>query len=565
MKTKVLALAAAVAVAGTLFTGCSGNIGKTYETTLLEKGELINSVTASGTINSSNSVKVYSSGTTAVEEIFVEVGDKVKEGDLLALLDTTSIENAILQQQTLMEEKGTSTEYSLSESDKAYQDALKKYEAGETPELVTARRSVEAAEKSVKDAKADFEQAKKLLAENKDAQLVSLRQTVTSLEDKLKDAQKELQDCKTVIFMESYPEMKQYEKTLSDAKIAQEADSSPETSEALRKAQIARNEAFTSTELLYQDKQTTLEKAVDECKKALANAEENLSLAYDGKTIELDNYEKRVTDAEDSLEKAKESLALTEKTILESLDKLKDSAEKNHELSATELDQLNLDNLKKQLEDCEVKATADGTITEVKAEVGSSGAGLLFVVEDIDSLELDFSVKEMDINLIDVGMEVIVTCNAAGDKEYSGKVLSISPTAKTSANGAINFDVKVAVDNPDDSIKVGMTAKAKIVYERKGDVFTVSYDMIHTDDDDNSYVFTYEAGKEEGTTVAKKIPVTVGSRSDYSCEISGDGLTEGMELLNMIGELEDGENIKLMEKEEESSSGDEKETTAEAE
>ena len=560
MKTKVMALAAAVVVAGTLFTSCSGGTGPLYDYTVLEKGELVNSVSATGTIKSSDSVKVYSSGSTSVEEIFVEVGDTVKEGELLALLDSTAIEKSILQQQTSMEEKGTSTELNLNEGDKAYTDALRKYEAGENIELVTAERAVETAEKALRSAQDNYDKAKTLLAEDKDAQIVAQKQSLTALKEKLADAEKELQDCKTTIFMQNYPEMEEYEKALSDAKTAQLSSEIPESADAVAKAQLARNEAFTKAEKLWAQKREDLEKSITDIKKSIANTEETLDLVYDGKNIELDEYKKRITDAEDALKTAKESLELTEKSVLDGIEKLKDSADKNRTLSATELDKLTLESLQKQLEDCEVKATSGGTVTQVNAEVGGTGTGMLFVIEDIDNLELEFSVKEMDINSIDVGMEVIVTCNAAGDKEYSGNVVSISPTAKANSNGAINFDVKVSVDNPDEDIKVGMTAKAKIVYERKTDILTVSYDMIKTDEDDNSFVFTYEAGEAEGTYVAKQIPVTIGAKSDYSCEISGDGLTEGMELLNMISELNDGDPIMLMPKEGEEESSEETST-----
>lgn len=62
------------------------------QTFILQKTELIDSVLVSGTVMSSNVKNVYSKiSNYPIKEVYFEVGDKVKAGDVLAQLDTASL------------------------------------------------------------------------------------------------------------------------------------------------------------------------------------------------------------------------------------------------------------------------------------------------------------------------------------------------------------------------------------------------------------------------------------------------------------------------------------------
>ncbi len=57
-----------------------------YQTAQAEKGTLITSVTASGTVSSGSNASITSSATGIVQEVYVENGDTVSEGDKIALI-----------------------------------------------------------------------------------------------------------------------------------------------------------------------------------------------------------------------------------------------------------------------------------------------------------------------------------------------------------------------------------------------------------------------------------------------------------------------------------------------
>lgn len=68
-----------------------------YQTAQAEKGTLITSVTASGTVSSGSSASITSSATGIVQEVYVENGETVSEGDPIALI---KLDKSSQQQQT---------------------------------------------------------------------------------------------------------------------------------------------------------------------------------------------------------------------------------------------------------------------------------------------------------------------------------------------------------------------------------------------------------------------------------------------------------------------------------
>ena len=101
----VLAVVVLVAAGGFLLRKKGGNTQTVLasDTQVLSYTDLESSVSATGTVESSDTTKVYSTLAYQVKSVLVEVGDTVQEGDLLAELDAEPIENQIATQQTSME------------------------------------------------------------------------------------------------------------------------------------------------------------------------------------------------------------------------------------------------------------------------------------------------------------------------------------------------------------------------------------------------------------------------------------------------------------------------------
>lgn len=125
----------------------------TVQTFTLKKADLVSSVLVSGTVVSSNSKNVYSTvANYPVKLVDVKVGDKVTAGDVLAQLDTTSLELDIKQ-----------AELNLKNA----QEALKTEEATNKYNLENATRSVESAKLDLNNGQDSYNNVKNLYNEGK--------------------------------------------------------------------------------------------------------------------------------------------------------------------------------------------------------------------------------------------------------------------------------------------------------------------------------------------------------------------------------------------------------------
>ncbi len=153
MKKKTIIISAIVIVllAGIFFVrpalaGAGRN--EAPQTVTLARNDLVDSVLVSGTVESSNSKKVYSRlSAYTVEKVLVKTGDRVKAGDLLAQLDTTTLESDIRQ-----------AELNVKNS----QSALDNESAANRSALQNAENSARLASVELDTAKSAYERSKAL-------------------------------------------------------------------------------------------------------------------------------------------------------------------------------------------------------------------------------------------------------------------------------------------------------------------------------------------------------------------------------------------------------------------
>ena len=78
----------------------------------------------------------------------------------------------------------------------------------------------------------------------------------------------------------------------------------------------------------------------------------------------------------------------------------------------------------------------------------------------------------------------------------------------------------------DSGLLIGLSAKVEIILSQVTDVYAVPYDAVGTDENGGSVVYARSGGETEFTA----IPVETGMETDYYIEISGEGLSDGMEV-----------------------------------
>jgi HlyD family secretion protein len=88
-----------------------GNKGYTLETATVKKGSIINTITATGTIEADTTVLIGTQVSGVISKIYVDFNSVVKKGQLLAVLDTTPLQTAVRQAQANLEQAQGDVEY----------------------------------------------------------------------------------------------------------------------------------------------------------------------------------------------------------------------------------------------------------------------------------------------------------------------------------------------------------------------------------------------------------------------------------------------------------------------
>ena len=246
--------------------------------------------------------------------------------------------------------------------------------------------------------------------------------------------------------------------------------------------------------------------------------------------------------AEQSADTAKQQQAATENAIQQQLDTLKDNLIGSQiAAQSTKSQEIAIQSLQQTLEDATITAPVSGVVTAVYAEVGEPGNGLLFVIEDTDSLKISTEIKEYDIGSVQVGMPVIIKSDATGDKEIAGTVTYIAPAAKktetgttlTSDDSTVEFEAEVQVDDADSGLRIGMNTRLTVLLEERDNVYGVAYDAVVEKADGSQVLYAVqpEENKKNGYVV-EEVPVTTGLETDFYIEGSGVGITDGLVIVS---------------------------------
>ena len=128
-----------------------------------------------------------------------------------------------------------------------------------------------------------------------------------------------------------------------------------------------------------------------------------------------------------------------------------------------------------------------GVITSLKVTEGNIfEGGDVYTIQDNENFIVTSSVDEYDISSIEKGMPAYIKTDATGDMEMTGEVtyVAIAPTSSGSSMGAVSnsasYTIKVAIDEADENIRAGMTAKISISLEESENTLTVPYDAATT-------------------------------------------------------------------------------------
>jgi len=165
-------------------------------------------------------------------------------------------------------------------------------------------------------------------------------------------------------------------------------------------------------------------------------------------------------------------------------------------------------------------APFDGVVLAVNAQAGASvtaGAGLI-VLTDPAALEVETSVIEEDLPLVQVGQEVELFFDARSDAEVQGRVARIVPQRLPGDRPL--YPVYLTVADLPEGLLAGMTVDASIVVAARRDVLRLPRALVRARGDGTATIQVWTGDRTE------ERPVQTGLRGDVYVEIV-DGLREG--------------------------------------
>ncbi len=131
--------------------------------TTLAKTNISTTISSSGAIKSGNSTNVYSNFDYKVASINVEVGDVVKKGDVLAIIDTTDLEDEIAKLNLSVTASEEKSKISLATAKLKCDNLQYLYDNNLNTEIINAEKAVDTAKLDLEDKTKTYEYDKVML------------------------------------------------------------------------------------------------------------------------------------------------------------------------------------------------------------------------------------------------------------------------------------------------------------------------------------------------------------------------------------------------------------------
>jgi RND family efflux transporter MFP subunit len=144
----------------------------------------------------------------------------------------------------------------------------------------------------------------------------------------------------------------------------------------------------------------------------------------------------------------------------------------------------------------------------------------LFLIMNIDKVEMEVGLSEVHLATVDVGNPVEITVDTYPGVTFRGEISTINPMVDP---GSRAFKVKVEIPNKDHRLKSGMFARAKIHPEIHEDVLVIPFKSV-VNRGGGTYVFLLNGD------IAALQAVQVGITDEEEIEVI-DGLQEGEEVV----------------------------------
>jgi HlyD family secretion protein len=480
------------------YAGSQTSNATDLQTATVEVGTVTATLSATGNVRSGQTATITWQTPGKVEEVSLQPGDLVEEGDLLAALDPDSLSNEMIQ-----------ARQELIDAQQALDDLL-----NSTLQQAQALQAVEDAQEALDNLK---------LAAAEEASQAQLA---------LVEAQEAYEDALAARERMNYPHT-------TDELVVEKAETDYLLAKAAYKKALQEYNKYATNKLTNPARVRALNNLVA-AKQQMEEAYATYNWYLLGYTeAEIAQADAALAVAQANLEAAQAAwdslkngtseaaIALAEATLADAqrdYERLKDGPSAEDIAAA----QAAVDSAQAFLDRAWLRAPFDGVITEVYIKTGDlvSAGDAAFRIDDLSSIYVDLQISEYDLASLEVGQAATLEFDAIPDREYTGVVAEIGMVG-TVSQGVVNYPVTVRLTDADEDILTGMTAAVTIIVDQVANVLVVPNRAIRTTGGQQMVTVLFE-----GQQIT--IPVTVGLSGDSVSEVISDQLREG-DTLVLVG------------------------------
>lgn len=472
-------------------------------------GELTNDTTYIGTVEPQQQVYVTPKVSGTVTAAYFEVGDTVKEGDVLFKIDD---EAAQLQMKSA-EASYSQAEAGVTAATSGSRD-LQNYQTERS--IQQLKDSLDDAENNIDDLEdnlGDLRDARGKLGTAKDqaqAGLDAVNSQMVSLEAELQNLQGDLEKAKNDV-KTANPDMS--EADLEDA-INNDA-TVKDCNTAIEKVNAQITELKTS--------QSSAQSAVDQLNSQIQSVEASKT-QIKSSISQIENGKDTIRD---NLTTAEQTYSITQNEVYPETD-----ATYAAQLQAASV---GVDSAKMQLDFYTVKAPISGVVeaANVKKEDMAAAGNPAYIISNKDSMTVTFNVTEKAKNTMNVGDHVTVERNG---ETFDGTITEIGTMAGQQTK---LFQVKATIPGAGDKLPNGVSVKVSATTEKEDGSTLVPFDALYFSGGD-AYVYCVVDNKLVRTSV------TVGLMDDDHAIIE-DGLdADSLVVSNWSSKLRNGADAEIV-------------------
>ena len=531
-----------------------------YETVAVQRGDLQQTVEATGKVESQNDLSLRFEVPGVVEKVNVIAGQKVKTGDILANLKLSELNASVAQAQANLNQRlagATQAEkdYYKAVVDQAQAD-LEKSKSDINNQILAAEAAVATAENNLKLAQ-NGDNSQIVAAAYEDT-VTSLQTSLIKLDDGMVQADSILGiDNTTVndefqsqlaasdpnkfnIAIEQYGTAKSLVSQAKNTVLPLTSGSNASAVDAALTSAIAAyvqmnrllvavgdvlNASVPSTnfsQTTITAKKSTIDltrTAVNAQYTIIVNAKQSISDAKNSYNTYLIAYNKAKQDLEDIKNSTASTLKIKEALYNQALANYQNKINPVRPVDVASYRAVLAQTVASRNKAI-IRAPIDGVVTSINKKIGEfTGSSEEMIRMFVPHYEVKVDIPETDISKLHINDTVMITLDAFGDDtHFEGKVVTMEP-GSTDISDVVYYRVTVTISDSDKDIKPGMTANVKISTDNRAGVLFIPLRAVHTNDD-GKYVRALRNGQ------SVDVQVKLGIRADDGRVEIVEGLQE---------------------------------------